>query len=368
MIKYLVLDTNVIYRDFDFRSNDLRKLIKLCSLFDVQICIPEVVIDECLFQYEKEFIEALNSLEKSFLSMKRVLLDKHINKIEHEKITKEIHGRKALYSKQLDDFIKSKSIRILPYCNVSHKDVVKRIYEKKKPFSEKGKERGYKDYLIAMSVLETLGNEKTIIYTHNILDFSEDADAQGLSKIHSDYSSESCYVCKSLPLIIQHLHESNDAYEKLSVGAEELDKFMDSMVDDILKSILYKEDLYGELSFEPEIKPETLYKRFIGKPTIEQDKEIETFTISGKIEIQFECNFKMNNYEFDLINESFCFFSKVEDMIRRKGHEQDSEWGYIFYDFRYKGVFDFTYDLFEPKDKPLAEYDYSALTIYKVEI
>lgn len=365
MIKNLVLDTNILYGDFDLRSNDLRKVIKICSLYSVDVCIPQIVLDECLGQYEIEFLKALDDFKKSHKNIQRVLLDKYINRYDISELFENISVRKELYSQQLEKFIEDKSIRVLPYPNVSHQDVVKWMYECKHPFTEKSKERGYKDFLLAKTVVESLPSEKIVIYTKNIKDFSSSIDPKNLNLIHSDYLSENCYVSDNLALIIQRLHDNHQGFEKVDVDSSDLNTFLDLMVSNILDNILHRDELYGELVFEPEIIKSTIYNQIIDTLTIEKESGIKTFTISGKIRIQFDCKFKMNSFEFEMLDESFVFYSEIRAAVKNKGHDIDSEWEYVFHDVHYDEVFEFTYDTFEGSDNPLVEYDEFALTLYR---
>ncbi|MEL0659484.1 PIN domain-containing protein [Psychromonas arctica] len=366
MIKYLVLDTNILHKDYDFRSKDLRKLIKLCSLYNVRVCIPQVVIDECLGQYDKEFSKALTGLKNAKKDVNRILNDKYINRFPFEEFINGISQRKSIYSGVLKEFIKEKSIDILPYCQVPHQEVVKRMYNSEYPFIGKDMERGYKDYLLTTSVLEYINEERAVIYTKNVKDFSDNINDNSLNVLHSDYLSDNCFVSGNLPLIINKLHETHKAFQTLHLDSSDLDVFLEKMVSNILESILYQDELYGGMWFKPTISEETVYSQLEGEPTIEQDLEWKAFTVSGKIKIQFNCKFSLNNYEFEMLDNSFFFYDLVSDAIRKKGHSSDEEWQYVFYDVRYISIFEFTYDLFEFDKNPLDTFDEYALTVYRI--
>lgn len=367
MIKYLVLDTNILYKDYDFRSNDLRKLIKLCSLYQVKVCIPQIVIDECLGQYRKEFKKALDSFNTSCNNISRILGDKYINKFPVEDFKKFVTQRESLYPAAFKKFIEDKSIEVMPYCDISHQDIVNRMYNSKHPFPDKDMEVGYKDYLIVKSVLEHIKDNDAIIYTKNIKDFSKDLNDKEINKLHPDYDAANCLVSSSLPSIIQKLYDGNTSFRAYKLDNKELEDFIDKITASMIDDILFKHDLYGELSFEPEIYRDTIYSQLVNDPTIEHDDDLNTFTISGKIKIQFYCKFQMNNYEFDLYDDEFYFHKLVSDLINKKDRKPDSEWQYIFHDVFYSGIFEFNYDLFDAPKKPLSEYDEHALSIYRAE-
>lgn len=370
MFKYLILDTNILYHDFNLQGNDLRKIIKIASLYNIQVCIPQIVIDECLGQYERGFSEALVSLEKSYKTINDYILKKYNNKINIEKIANDINKKKDQYAKGLKKFINDKDITVIPYCKISHQDIVKAMYDVKHPFTKEGKERGYKDFLLTMSVIESIESiesQKAIIYTNNLKDFSLYNNKDKFNNLHPDYKYENCYISNNLPLIIKSLHDNNKEFQEYSIEESEINEFIEQMVSDILNNILHRDVLYNELFFEPEISKESIYSRLINKLSIEHDKEFGTFTISGKIAIEFSSSFEMNNYMFESYNDNFIFKSLIRNAIANKGHDDNSEWHYKFHDVYYKENFEFTYDLFESEEKPLSEYKDYALTLHRLD-
>ncbi|WP_073586679.1 PIN domain-containing protein [Vibrio quintilis] len=366
MIKNLILDTNILHKDYDFRSKDLRKIIKICSLYKVNVCIPQIVIDECLGQYRKAFKTAIGNLETSKRDITRLLNDRYINNFPFDKLIKVVSTREEYYSKVLSDFINDKSIDVIPYCKISHQDVVNKMYDAKYPFINKDMERGYKDFLLTMSVLEHVNGNESVIYTKNVKDYTNKINKDSISSIHADYESENCFVSESLPSIIQKLHEGHSSFKSLKIDSSDLDTFFDEMVVNIIDGILYKDELYGELWFEPEVNKGSIYSQIVDEPTIEQDIDWQQFTVSGKVKIQFTCKFSMSNHEFEMLSEDFYFYEFISSAVKSKGHKLDDEWEYIFHDVKYISIFDFTYDLFEFENNPLEKYDEYALTIYRV--
>lgn len=367
MYECLVLDTNILYRDFNLQSNDLRKIIKIAGLYNIQTCIPQIVLDECLGQYNRGFSEAVDMLEKAYKTINGFLLDTHKNKIETQEKLIEIKIKKEQYEKKLKKFIKDKNIEIIPYSKISHQDIVKAMYNIKHPFTKDGKERGYKDFLLTMSIIESLKSKKTIIYTNNLKDFSLYEDKEKLNNLHPDYNHEHCYISNNLPLIIKSLHDKNKHFKEYSIEQNEIDDFIDLMVSDILDDMFYKDELYSEIFFDPEITKGSIYPRITDKLSIEHDKEFGTFTMSGKIEIEFLCSFTMDNNKLDLYDEKFIFKSLIKEAITEKGNKENSEWHYKFHNVPYKEKFEFTYDLFESEEKPLSKYKEYALTLHRLK-
>ncbi len=367
MIKKLILDTNILFKDYDFRSKDLRKIVKICSLYKVDVCIPQVVIDECLGQYKKAFDIAVGNLETAKKDITRVLNDRYINSFPFDELIRGVSKREEIYSKVLIDFINNKLIEVIPYSSISHQDVVKKMYDAKYPFVNKDMEKGYKDFLLTMSVLESVNEEGSVIYTKNVKDYTNKINKDSISLIHPDYESENCFVSDSLPSIIKKLHENHSSFKSLELDSSDLDKFFDEMSNSIVDGILYKDELYGEIWFSPEINEGSIYSQIVDEPSIEQDLEWKQFTVSGKVRVQFTCKFSMNNYEFEMLSEDFYFYELISNAVKSKGHKLDDEWEYTFHDVNYVSIFDFTYDLFEFENNPLDKYEENALTIYRVK-
>lgn len=67
-IKNIVIDSNFIIKNYNINSSETELLIKLKDFHSINLLIPEVVCDECNFNYKKEVYKAhadiLSTLEK----------------------------------------------------------------------------------------------------------------------------------------------------------------------------------------------------------------------------------------------------------------------------------------------------------------
>ncbi|RIV18543.1 DUF4935 domain-containing protein [Fibrisoma montanum] len=163
----VTLDTNILVQDFWMDGPHSRVFLNELNIIPATLHISQVVIDETVNKYREFLSEKVEELEKINLDVFRMLKrEPSIPSINIEEATRE-------YENFLIEKLKSVKVQILPYPKVEHKDVVKRILERKRPF-KKG-DSGYRDYLIWETIkqLELWGTEQIVFITNNIKDFGE---------------------------------------------------------------------------------------------------------------------------------------------------------------------------------------------------
>ncbi|EJB8544231.1 DUF4935 domain-containing protein, partial [Vibrio parahaemolyticus] len=128
-IKHIILDANILIKNYNFDSEDLVQLIKMKDFFGAKLCLPRVVYDECIGNYSKDINECHNSLKSSFLKYRNVLVDIKKTKFDSEIILSSLSGMSVYYKATLDQFISNNSIDIIEYPNISHQKVVNKIYK-----------------------------------------------------------------------------------------------------------------------------------------------------------------------------------------------------------------------------------------------
>ena len=161
------LDTNILVQDFWLDSPHSKIFLEELKIIPATLHIPEIVIDEAINKYREFLTEKLNEYRKVNSEMNRILRQKVIsNNINIDQATKD-------YEVFLTTKLKELKANILPYPKVEHKDVVKRILERRRPF-KKG-DSGYRDFLIWQTIkrLETSGTEEIVFITNNTKDFGE---------------------------------------------------------------------------------------------------------------------------------------------------------------------------------------------------
>lgn len=180
----IVLDTNVLCRDFYAKGADMKLLFKMAN-----IIIPEVVFDESLNKHKEKLREAGNNIKNK--------MDEY-NRLVNGKIAIDIVGNYDEEDTQYEEFligllIEHGSYPPQEYPNVPHKEVVRRAIERKKPFKANGK-GGYRDYLVWRSVLDvvkessrTMPSEIVHFISENTNDFADVGDKR---KLHPDLLQE----------------------------------------------------------------------------------------------------------------------------------------------------------------------------------
>jgi predicted nucleic acid-binding protein len=163
----VALDTNILVQDFWFDSPHSRVFLEELVIIPATLHIPEIVIDETVNKYKEFLTEKVTEQGKLNSDITR-LLKKGI-----ENIPINIDQATKNYEKFLTDKLKEVNAQILPYPKVEHKEVVKRIFERHRPF-KKG-DAGYRDFLIWQTIkkLETWGTEEIVFITNNTRDFGE---------------------------------------------------------------------------------------------------------------------------------------------------------------------------------------------------
>jgi len=170
----IVLDTNIIRKDFLMNSEEFNVLFDYLKKTDSKIKMPEVVYKEALALYERNLISRYNKYISRKNNLNSILIKESIGdyKLDADKKISE-------YNAHLDKRIGlSKYNKIVPLKNEHFKDVVERAINRIKPCSEGG--RGFRDSLIWLSVLDIAKEteEKIIIFiSNNTKDFASDDNA-----------------------------------------------------------------------------------------------------------------------------------------------------------------------------------------------
>lgn len=169
----VILDSNIIISDFRLKTPDWTLLLESSFNSNIELLIPQLVIEEVLNKFEERLRTAENRLNKELLVIKK-LTDREI----HTQITK-IKTYLNDYTRYLLNELKTNKAKIIDYPKVSHKNLVQKAIKKKKPFNEN--EKGYRDALIWENVKENIpeigtsaGNPELVFITNNKADFLDE--------------------------------------------------------------------------------------------------------------------------------------------------------------------------------------------------
>lgn len=170
----VILDSNIIISDFRLSSPDSKILLEASKKGDIDLYIPEIVLDEVYNKFEERLDEAKSRLDKETNIIKRLTTAKIIENFSEKDIKKEVEE----YKNHIQNLIKDNNVKLIDYPQTSHKDIVKKAIKKLKPFNSG--EKGYRDSLIwenvksLMPIIGTsIGNPDVLFITNNKKDFCE---------------------------------------------------------------------------------------------------------------------------------------------------------------------------------------------------
>ena len=163
----VALDTNILVQDFWLDSPHLKVLLNELNVIPATLHIPEIVIDETVNKYREFLMVKVNEQKRLNIEVSRLI------KKDIENTSINIEKAAINYKNFLIKKLEETKAEILPYPEIGHKEIVKKILERRRPF-KKG-DAGYRDFLIWQSIkkLETWGTEEIVFLTNNIKDFGE---------------------------------------------------------------------------------------------------------------------------------------------------------------------------------------------------
>lgn len=371
-IQSVILDTNILFRDFKLSGYELRKLIKTKDLYSFDLCIPEVVHDECIGNYIAESKLRSERLDKAINEINELLPNG--DRIKNEIIDRKTNSCVKKYKSRLRRFIKDNKINLLSYPEVSHKDIVGKMYEKNQPFnngSGNSSEKGYKDYLIAESVRYYIDknriNERTILVTNNIKDFIEQGSQIEKDKavpLAKNFGLDSVYVTTSLAVLFDELKQNlkGKSTHSISVSAPSLTRGFENAITN--EYWLHEIEIFGFNAFDVRAEKITCE---IADYAIELNEESDIIEMSGILRISIACSFEIDDYDAYHLDDEFPFLDQVQERVRSRKLSPKDDWTESFKNLEYKGDFIFNYIDFEYSKNNFPEIiDPMFLTVSKI--
>lgn len=199
-MKHYIIDTNFVHLDYFLRGTNISILTQSAKNLGHTVYMPMVVFDELTKQYRDEVAE------QRFLYSKFL---KGQNRINETRITYPDIDFDSLigeYEKILTKRCADLGIKLISYPKITHREVVKRELDKRKPFKDSTK--GYRDALIWESLLDF---SKGVSQDQPIVLLSQNSDdfAKGKNILHPDLVAD----CISLGMpngrvsLITNFHE-----------------------------------------------------------------------------------------------------------------------------------------------------------------
>lgn len=167
----LVLDSNIFCQDYRLASTNFRVLRDGLHLLPADLKIPEIVIDEVSNRYREILQERTIEIKRAKAVVARMLAKTEDHALQAAACSPD--QEEWRYRNWLLSELERMGAEILPYPTVSHKDVVRRELQRRRPFRRKGS--GYRDYLIWETIRRqmVLGTERLAFITANSTDFGE---------------------------------------------------------------------------------------------------------------------------------------------------------------------------------------------------
>lgn len=169
-----VLDANIIIADYRFNSTDSKVLLESSKKGDIDLYVPEIVLDEVFNKFEERLIEAKSKIDKELSAIRKITDTEVENEINKDFVEENVSG----YKRYINDLFNRNNIKILDYPNVPHKEIAHKAIKKIKPFNVN--EKGYRDALIwenIKSLMPEIGtnaaNPDIVFITNNKKDFCE---------------------------------------------------------------------------------------------------------------------------------------------------------------------------------------------------
>ena len=243
----VILDTNVIFEDFNFRKTNTQILLSEVKEGNLALLIPEIVLDEAVNKYRQR----LEKGQKDITSELETLGELAQQVFKSPIATQQVEQLANEYRARLDQLFKDYGITIIPYPTTDHRFLANKAMHKKKPFNSN--EKGYRDNLIwenikslISAVDEDIASKPEVVFvTHNHTDFMSG------DKLHEDLTSELTDqdLHTDTIAVYRSIKECVDAVIKLyTIQAEEFKQrldandFLDFKVKDII--IEYLDDEY----------------------------------------------------------------------------------------------------------------------------
>lgn len=162
---HIVLDTSVLYEDYELVKAPLRELLNIAKLCHARVLLPKIVFDEHVVHFERDYKRYRSQTKTAFDKLRQLPL------VDVPSVNIPEVGYS--YSDLLRAITEERGLEILNYPQVDHENILRRSFEQRKPFGKK--DAGYKDALIWETILELLSDSsfRVIFVTANYRDFGE---------------------------------------------------------------------------------------------------------------------------------------------------------------------------------------------------
>ncbi len=166
----VIVDSNVICRDFLLRSTSFRVLVSGIATAGHSLHVPQVVIDEVHNSFAEQLRRCRNKIDAILQDVQRITGNALASPLAEEWV----HSAVSQYRKDLSRGLREANAEIMDYPRISHQEMVARALSRRKPFGTS--DAGYRDALIWANVLDLAqaDGEAVALVTENVRDFGDD--------------------------------------------------------------------------------------------------------------------------------------------------------------------------------------------------
>lgn len=305
----VVLDSNIIIADFWFESTNFKLLFESVQKGDIEMYIPEIVLDEVNNKFYQRFERSKNEIDSELRTFNK--LSK--KGIENPIVNKLIDESVIEYKNHLKEIIEKYNIKVLKYPKTDHKYLANKAMLNLKPFNTN--EKGYRDCLIWENIKEILTDfervsalPELVFISNNYKDFATseyELHTDLISELENeDFDSESVIVYPSLS-------EFNDKQTKLFFSQSK------SFEKRLKNNDIWNFDLNSIIN-------EHLYDNFIGSELYRFDVNLEQEysepTVSSILDEDYTINIvsvkKLNASDY-LVDVNFEVEAEIDFFIDR---------------------------------------------------
>lgn len=264
------LDTNIFMNEKFLKSAYAQSFLKACKLLSINVAIPDVVVDEVKGNLPKTLSDRLASHKKTYKELAKII------DIDEPAISVEEESKK--YNEWLEELLEEDGIGVIPYPNMTPKDLVLKSYEGAKPFKSTGE--GHKDFMIWESIKGHVKGKVTAgpyyFLVNNPADFcAEKSDKEWTlhPELKSQFEDEA-----EVPEVFVTIGKFFDAIIKPKLEGITIDQVPPltiAEIDDMTTKILEEEiSGYSAFGFEGVPFSNEVYASVVGDTTVE-DRELK---------------------------------------------------------------------------------------------
>lgn len=319
----IVFDTNVIFKDWFFKTPNMELLRKIFNSSDSKLVIPKIVLDEVMNKYKESIDEKLSAVKK----LNGLLLGSQ--KIELPVLEDVLENYRSYLKKVLEEF----KIEQLDHSEIPHDDVVHRDLSRRRPFQMSGK--GYRDTLLWEVIVRQVASSET--KTYFISDNWRDFGYKDKNELHEHLKEDlkknglptdsvillpslSNFIDKSvkpslavIPELTKGYYKSFNFYDWFKDNREEIGKAIDKSLEFVLEgledpSVSYIEDLEKIEIFDVFILDE---KKALIEASVNVVVNVDVFVFKG------DYSWLSEKYDLQIWNSDWNKYYMWAQMIRK---------------------------------------------------